>query len=437
MNNRFIKIITPLALLAILALQGVWLYNTYSFYKEECKKKIEENFYVAFETEVFEREKQKGDKVPTDDSMEIDFDQGRLFLPKAINTILTLEMDLPIVLSDLDSLFQNSMGDSADDLSYLLMHVDSLGNVREWISRGIDTDNISERKIYYTNSVPLLANNDTESVKIYVDVPNKMIFQSMGLLLIASGIIVLIIAYCFVWQIRTIMRQNKIATIRQDFTYAMIHDMKTPITTIVMGIQALKSGKLDEKPGVKNEYFDIINQESHNLLNLTNKILGIAKLEEKKIKLDKEKIPLSKFMESITNKYKMEVHKNVNFSIELNNVEYMWADPEYLKEAVSNLLDNAIKYSEDTVNININCSEANGILKIKIKDDGFGISLKDQKRIFDKFERGSKSRHKISGFGLGLNYVYQITEAHGGTLEVNSVEGVYSEFIINIPDRND
>lgn len=434
MNNRFIKIVTPLALLAVLALQGVWLYNTYSFYKEECKKKIEENFYVAFETEVFEREKRDGHKIPSEALIEVDYNQGGLFLAKAINTLLTLEA--PVVLSDLDSIFQSNMGDSADNLSYLLIHVDSLGNVRDWIDRGIDTNNISERKMYYTNSIPLLTNNDTESVKIYVDVPNKMIFQSMGLLLIASGIIVLIIAYCFVWQIRTIMRQNKIATIRQDFTYAMIHDMKTPITTIVMGIQALRSGKLDEKPSVKNEYFDIINQESHNLLNLTNKILGIAKLEEKKIKLDKEKIPLSKFMESITNKYKMEVHKNVNFSIELNNVDYIWADPEYLKEAVSNLLDNAIKYSKDTVNININCSEANGILKIKIKDDGFGIPLKDQKRIFDKFERGSKSRHKISGFGLGLNYVYQITEAHGGTLEVNSVEEVYSEFIINIPDQN-
>ena len=115
----------------------------------------------------------------------------------------------------------------------------------------------------------------------------------------------------------------------------------------------------------------------------------------------------------------------------------MLADEQYLSEAISNLVDNAIKYSKDEINISITTQNSDKYMLLKVRDNGIGISKEDQRIIFDKFGRAAiheqNRKGGVSGFGLGLNYVDQVMQAHGGKVTVSSEKDQYAEFTLFIP----
>ena len=207
--------------------------------------------------------------------------------------------------------------------------------------------------------------------------------------------------------------------------------MKTPISSILMGIQILETGKLDTRPEKRAKLFHILKDESEHLLALTEKVLTLSKLENHQLNLFREMLSLRSMLDDLIEKFSAKADKPVHFSLALE-AETVVADGEFLKEAISNLIDNAIKYSGASVAITISSfCKPDGAVVIKVKDNGFGIPLKDQSRIFEKYERASATERSrkggASGFGLGLNYVFRVAEAHGGTVEVESIEGEYSE----------
>lgn len=137
-------------------------------------------------------------------------------------------------------------------------------------------------------------------------------------------------------------------------------------------------------------------------------------------------------LEDLIEKYTAKADKPVHFSLHLES-EWVYADEEFLKEAIGNLVDNSIKYSGEEVDIQISSLRQDyNFYLIKVRDNGIGIPLKDQSRIFEKYERASAADRSrkggASGFGLGLNYVFRVAEAHGGKVCVESIEGEYSEF---------
>ena len=233
---------------------------------------------------------------------------------------------------------------------------------------------------------------------------------------------------------------NKISQIREDFSYAMVHDMKTPLSTIMMVQDMLKSGRLEGKPEIKNKYMNIAESETDHLFALTNKILTISKLENHKLEMNKTEVELTPIIEKLTEKFKAKAQKPVNFIISLQ-AKTAYADNDYLGEVLSNLIDNAVKYSGEVVEITFSSGMLSNEYYIKVHDTGFGIPLKDQSKIFEKYERASaadRSRYGGSaGFGLGLNYVLRVAEAHGGRVTLESIEGEYSEFTIYLPNRED
>ena len=192
---------------------------------------------------------------------------------------------------------------------------------------------------------------------------------------------------------------NKISQIREDFSYAMVHDMKTPLSTIMMVQDMLESGRLDTRPEIKE-------------------------------------VELTPIIEKLTEKFKAKAQKPVNFIISLQ-AKTAYADNDYLGEVLSNLIDNAIKYSKESVEINITAEESERYTILKVRDNGMGISEADQKVIFQKYERAAAARRSrkngASGFGLGLNFVDQVIKAHDGRIFVNSTEGEFTEFTIYLP----
>ncbi len=430
MNNRFIKLFTAVAFIAVFILQGIWLYNMYSLLEKDLEDKLAKIFSHSIGKEVYLRYDKFQKKIPPGLAVKgahpkLDAYTNALYFQEYLT-----DLGFTFDFESLDSIFNKDLKDNVAELNYSLELLDNEGNIVKEITHNLSSP-------FFIKEMPIKIDK-SESVRVSIESPYKIIFQQMFMLLISSLVIALIIVYCIYLQIKIITRQDRIAEIRQDFTHAMVHDMKNPITTILMGINALKGGKLDDKAELKKQYYDIVSKEGEHLLALTNKILIIARFEEKRINLSKEDVNLEKLFDSLIEKYELNSPKDIQVITEFNDIETIYVDSEYIYEAFNNLIDNAVKYSKDHVTISIVCDKDAFNTTIKIKDNGIGISLSDQKRIFEKFERVYSAKNKmVSGFGLGLNYVYQVVMAHDGDIKINSVLGLYSEFIIIIPNKKD
>jgi Osmosensitive K+ channel histidine kinase len=436
MNSNYAKFITAIAILFILLLQGLWLYNAYRFVSGQIENKINICLSESNQKEVFARLSIALQSMPKGAVITSDTISGEStsFLPNYVDLQESLvKLNKPLVISSLDSLFSKSLEQSQIKVKYILNKVNlQTGEVIETTNKSSEGFFIGALK---SNIIPINKKN-TEGVQVLVISPYKVIFEQMTLMLVGSVLMILVIGYCIIFQIKIIVRQNKIAQLRQDFTYAMIHDMKTPLSTILMGINMLRSGKLDDKKEKKEKYFEICMEESNHLLTLTNRILTIAKLEQGELKLNKQIVDLKEMIGSLVNKFSINPHKKISFDLSFSDdLTFVVADYEYLKEAISNLIDNSIKYSNNEVKIDISCSKADDKIVIKVRDNGLGIAPKDQAKIFEKFERAAAVGRKggAAGFGLGLSYVLRVIEAHGGTVSVSSVENDFCEFTISLP----
>ena len=256
----------------------------------------------------------------------------------------------------------------------------------------------------------------------------------MGLLIIATVVILIFVIGCIIYQVRIIHHINRISQIREDFSYAMVHDMKTPLSSILTALNFLQGGKLDNKSDMKEKFFNIAKDEADHLLALTNKILTISKLENNKLEMNCEMVMLKPLFLKISDKFMAKSPNQLLLNWpRLSSIIY---DAEYMEEVFSNMIDNSIKYSKDRVDVKISSSENSKYSILKIQDNGLGINEKDMLKVFDKYERaytGRRNKVKVAGFGLGLNFVQQVIEAHKGKIIVNSVEGEFTEFIIYLP----
>ncbi|PXV59340.1 two-component system phosphate regulon sensor histidine kinase PhoR [Dysgonomonas alginatilytica] len=431
MNNHHIKLFTGVALIAVFVLQAIWLYNTYSVLGDDLQNKLDKTFSQSIEKEIYYRLNNK-DRDITGESVEGASPDLDSYLNALYFNEFLYSHNIPFDFKRLDSIFNNELVKDVGVLNYSLELLDNKDQTIKKVYNRIHEDLLNP---FFIKTMPIRLDK-SELVRVSIESPYKIIFQKMLLLLIASLVIGLIIIYCIFSQIKIITKQDRIAEIRQDFTHAMIHDMKNPITTILMGINALKGGKLNDKELLKEQYYNIISNESEHLLGLTNKILTIAQFEEKRVTLSKDNIDIRLMFDNLMEKYKLDSEESIQIITEYNDVSEIYADEGYMYEAFNNLIDNAVKYSKGNVVISIICSKDISNTTIKIKDNGIGISLKDQKRIFEKFERIHLSKRKhISGFGLGLNFVYQVVTAHEGDIKLNSVLNSYSEFAVIIPNK--
>lgn len=231
--------------------------------------------------------------------------------------------------------------------------------------------------------------------------------------LLTSLLTMVVIILSLIDQINYIDEQERVRLLREDFSYAMVHDMKSPLTSIIMGTKYLHNGVLEKKPEIKEKYFCIVEDEAQHLLALINRLLTISKLEHGKLSIQKAEIDLEAMIEDVVDKYKAKSAKPIHITT-LFGATSVLADEEYLKEAISNIVDNATKYSKEEINIQISTSENDRNVYIKIYDEGIGIARSEMKTIFNRFERAAEherdARKTRGGFGIGLNYVLQVNQ---------------------------
>ena len=427
MKTYYIRLITILGLSIILLVQFVWLANSYNFVKDELKIKSTNMLEQAIMEETFSRLQNLpiGTKVQS----RTEKDKNRN-VPEFVYMQESLEqLKSPIILDSINHIYKqlllknNYPSECMISISKNDTIIQHIGNKPSSIF-SLQTDKVPLRKDY---SIVIQAQ--------FIN-PNNLFFGKMGLLLISTTILLIFVVFCIIYQVRIISKINKISQIREDFSYAMVHDMKTPLSTIMMVQDMLESGRLDSKPEIKNKYMSIAKSETDHLFALTNKILTISKLENHKLEMNRTEVELTPIIEKLTEKFKAKAQKPVNFIISLQ-AKAAYADNDYLCEVLSNLIDNAIKYSKESVEINITAEESERYTILKVRDNGLGISEADQKVIFQKYERASAAkrsrRNGASGFGLGLNFVDQVIKAHEGRIFVNSTEGEFTEFTIYLP----
>ena len=279
---------------------------------------------------------------------------------------------------------------------------------------------------------------NTLYVRAIFDRAQVGVLKEMLLPLLLSSLLILFTIFCFYYIIHTIIGQKRLTEIKDDFINNMTHELKTPIATITVAIEGLQKYNALSDPEKTQRYLQTSRNELSRLNDLVSKVLNIAAFESKAIKLNKEEIAVDELVQDLVNSETLKANKQVNISYNNNDhITHIEADKMHLRNVLANIIDNAIKYSQEPVSIYINLSKAGSNAVFSIKDNGIGIPPAHIKHVFDKFHRVPTGNvHNVKGTGLGLNYVKYIVEAHGGSAAVKSEQGSGSEFIITIPLSN-
>ncbi len=291
---------------------------------------------------------------------------------------------------------------------------------------------------FYT--IPLFPNDLYEnSGMLVVYFPHKTgyLIQQMWLMLSATIAILLIIGMSFGSTVFIIFRQKKLDELKNDFINNMTHEFKTPVATISLASQMLSNSKISGNQGKVENYAQVILDESKRLSGHIENVLQAARLERGEFRLKVESIDLNQMINDIADSLKLRIqNENGELIRKLDTkVQILEGDSFHLSNAIYNLFDNAIKYRKEShLRMEVITTHAGDGVIVKLKDEGIGISKENLSMIFEKFYRvPTGNLHNVKGFGLGLNYVKFIVDAHRGRIRAESEPGHGSTFEVFIP----
>ena len=286
----------------------------------------------------------------------------------------------------------------------------------------------------YTSRFIPLKEDSTLCVQGVVKNPYRYVATSIWYLLLPLWITFLVMLDCIFGQVKVLRMQHRLEQFQKDFTYAMIHDMKSPLNSILMAAHVLAGGKLADKPEKEEKYRRVMTEESEHLLALSNRVLMLTQLDEGHLELHKEEVALRPLLDDLVAKISLKAGKRVEFNTVYHRCETVYADAFCLREVLGNLLDNAIKYSSGAPDIFVRCFTAGDYLCVSVTDHGVGIPKKYLKRIFRREFRIPKGKTvRCTGFGIGLSYIKMIAKAHKGKITVSSIYKKGTTFTLSIP----
>lgn len=339
---------------------------------------------------------------------------------------------IPLDTFRLDSLFRSELAQTGMRLPCGIRIVHPAAN--ETLKQ---TNSALPRRGSFVSTALRLDEEGSTCVQGVVPSPQRYVIRSAWYLFVPLGLTFAFCLLCTAGQWHMWHRQRRLERFRKDFTYSMIHDMKSPLQSILMGTQIMASGKLSDKPEKAARICTTMHEECDHLLALSARVVMLTQIDRDELQLHRTEILLRPLFEDLAAKFRLKAAKPVTFHIDCPDEAIAHADVFCLREVLSNLIDNAVKYSGKEVCIHLAARQTSeGSLNLSVRDNGIGIPQSEQQKIFNRFERiqaGSR-RTGAPGFGLGLNFVMQVVQAHGGTVTVESDGRSFSTFTVTLPE---
>ena len=347
-----------------------------------------------------------------------------LKLIKGIQTVFIALQNDTVNYKEVDSIFAKELKNKGITSHYYFKHFKNDSLLFDNSNNALNSFLKTEAKSTYfkpNEKLELVYSNPTyEALKR----------SSTGILL--SLLLALAVISSLFYLLKIINHQKELAEIKNDLISNITHEFKTPITTVSSAIEAIDSfNMIDDKEKTK-KYLSISSIQLKKLHQMVEKLLETATLDSENLMLKKETINLIDLIEKTTQKHQLiTTEKSILFSTNISEMD-LELDPFHFENAVSNLIDNAIKYGGNNIEININ-SVLNNI-EISVADNGKGVEKNQQEKIFDKFYRVPKGNtHDVKGFGIGLYYTKKIIEKHNGFISLNS-NSKQTVFKITLPN---
>ena len=271
---------------------------------------------------------------------------------------------------------------------------------------------------------------------VYFPSQRNQTIVEMSLWLIMSGMFIIIVIILITYNITTIIKQKKISEIKNDFINNMTHEFKTPISTISLAAEILLKADRESSTERLQKYSKIIYDENQRMRLQVERVLQAASLEKGDYELKKSAFDIHQVIREAVRNLCFELceeRATVNYHLDAED-HIIQADQMHITNVMINLVDNAIKYSKEKVTLNFSSINVDSGITISIEDDGIGMNQDSVKHIFDKFYRVPTGNiHTVKGFGLGLYYVKNIVESHGGNIDVKSELNKGTRFDVYIP----
>lgn len=476
MNTRLrFKVIASLIILSLIAVFGWQIYWVKGLY-DSIWEKTEENIYEAMKMADYKELFIRIDKLKNteDENMPagVDLDLG-LDIDENNNDTLKVKYPSSVTLDPQDRLthYLVTLQKMEGELQILLHQtIDSILPINIAVYDSLLSVELKERNIDATFTLKLVQLRDSvpfaymkitpedsaaydfgldeqgfdypvhpksdQIYRLYIQSPEKMVIRQMAGILLSSGLLLLLIIFSFAYLLRTILKQKTVEELKTDFTNNVTHELKTPIAVAYAANDVLLNhdSPISEK---QKKYMNIIHEQLSRLTSMVEQILTLSVENRSTFKLNPEYIHVNELLPSLMEQHKLKTDKEIIFKTDLPDDLTIYADRTHLYNMISNLIENAVKYTNtQQVNITFSGTATSRENTFSVTDKGIGISETNQKRIFDKFYRVPHGNlHNVKGYGLGLYYIKDIMSRHNGSVSVTSQTGKGSTFTLHFKNN--
>jgi len=371
--------------------------------------------------------------------LEKSMEDRELFVDRIVKKMLVEDKSLEEMIpkQDLQNLLSNKLNQKGINLDFEFALFDRNNKVI-YESDGYSDKN--EFKHFKAVLFPEELFGTPAHVSIFFPSGKNYLIKSLGYMLGTSIFITLTIMVLFSLALYIIFKQKRLSEMKNDFVNNMTHELKTPISTISLASQMLSDNSIPVEQKNLPHISKIINTESKQLGYQVERVLQMAIFDQGQLKLKRKSFDIHDIIETVAQNFLIQIEKRKGQLSYYPDAQesIIIGDDIHITNLISNLLENAVKYTTGKPEIEIRTSNRDHYLVLSIKDNGIGISKENQKRIFDKFYRVPTGNiHNVKGFGLGLSYVKLIVEQHNGKIEIKSELNKGSQFDIHLPLNED
>ena len=369
------------------------------------------------------------------EKLERNIKEQELILKKVMKNMLLEGLDFEewIKKEEFEKILQENFKNRSIDLPFEYSVVK--GDMKEIYG----SEGFSKTTDFYYYRLGLIKNGvDDKDTYLYLYFPGQraQARSSLGMLSTSTIVLTLLMILLFSFALYVIFKQKRLSDVKNDFVNNMTHELKTPISTISLASQMLGDQSIPSERKNISHISNIIQTESKRLGYQVERVLQMAVLDQGHLVLKRAGTEMNELVSYVAQNFKIQVESQLG-KLELHDEsvnDVVYGDRVHLVNVLTNLLDNAVKYSREAPEINLRVFNSGNYYCVSVADKGIGISKENQKKVFDRFYRVSTGNvHDVKGFGLGLSYVKLIVEQHGGVISLSSEPGKGTIFEIRLP----